>query len=195
MGQCYSDHRPRRLRTARLIKSRVAHHRGIVTSGEERMLLAHSKPRSGERLQPTACPELVEGAQAVGHHQTKRNQPRRGERNNIDPGRTLRQICTKRFSSRSTAPQATAPSLITLKRWPNSRTAALYCFMSLMDGLPERTAATPSAARFPTTRPICKKSAKNFKQTASPPKPNWPTVNLPPKLSSGSKIKNVISSP
>ena len=39
-----------------------------------------SKPRSGDRMQPTACPELVEGARAVGELNREGNKPRRGDR-------------------------------------------------------------------------------------------------------------------
>jgi len=38
-----------------------------------------SKPRSGARMQPTPCPELVEAAQAVGRVKTP-DKPRRRER-------------------------------------------------------------------------------------------------------------------
>jgi hypothetical protein len=40
-----------------------------------------NQSRSGARMQPTACPELVEGAQAVGNTNWEENKPRKGRQN------------------------------------------------------------------------------------------------------------------
>ena len=43
-----------------------------------------SKPQSGERIQPTACPELAEGAQAVGYR-VENDQAPEGRKRSDDP--------------------------------------------------------------------------------------------------------------